>query len=209
MELVIGLEDFKEIVKLLPQLLRNKLIGTQFAPSIHKVLKEELTMEQLQELFSELFSTKTYQGKSFNSFNEFIPTLTTESGETINVVSFHFEMIVIEDIVASAYWDFKNHSGKLSANINLMMDDCKNEIIEKVIYDRIRPFENLRTIFNMRYDFISGTKDKETLFDNLKSELGPWLQAKVKDPSQMTLKEFSLFYNSKTLKTDKLFAELL
>lgn len=211
MEKSMNQEDFKEIVKLLPQLLRNSLITNQFAPSIFKVLQEDLTMEQLQELHGELFSNKTFKEKSFNSFSEFLSNQPANEGDEERVYTRQFitEIQRIEEIVSGAVANFKKYSGKLLANINLMMDDHKNQIIEKVVYDRIRPFENLRTIFNMRYAFISGTKDKEALFDDLKSELGPWLYGKVQFPEKVTLKQFNLFYNSKTLKTDQLFSELL
>lgn len=210
MELALSQEDFKEIVKLLPQLLRNKLLNSQFVPSVFTVLKEELTMEQLQELHGELFRDKTFKEKSFTSFSEFLSNLpASESEELVFTKNFINEIRQIEEIVTGAGINFKKYSGKLLENINTMIDDHKNQIIEKVIYDRIRPFENIRSIFNMRYAFISGTKDKNALFEDLKGILGPWLCGKVQFPEKVTLKQFNLFYNSKTAKPDQIFAELV
>jgi hypothetical protein len=210
MELKLSQDDFKEITKLLPQLLRNKLIGSYFVPSVFKALEEELTMEDLLDLFAELFSSKYYKGKSFSAPSEIISHLANENElDGVQVGTFLETLLQIEYFVKRAVDSYNQNHRKLPANINLMMDDHKNEIIDKVIYDRIRPFENLRTVFNMRYAFISGAKDKEALYEDIKGQLGPWLQAKIKDPQKMTVKEFNLYCNSKTLKTDKLFAELL
>lgn len=211
MSQTLSYDDFNEIVKLLPQLLRNKLINTQFAPSIFKVIQEELTMEQILELNDELFCSKTLKGQSFNSFSEFLQNQPANEGEGQKVYLYYFinEIRQIEDIVSQSVADFKKYSGKLLSNIHVMLDDHKNQVIEKVVYDRIRPFENLRAVFNMRYAFISGSKDRNELYEDLKRELGSWLQAKVQFPEKVTLKEFNLFYNSKTLKTDRLFSELL
>lgn len=212
MEPTLSLEDFNEIAKLLPQLLRNKLINAQFAPSVFKVIQEELTMEEIQSLHAELFCNKTLRDKSFTSFSEFLSkqSASENADQRIYTRQFIGEMQRLEDLVKEAVTNFKKYSGKLLTNINLMLDDHKNQVIEKVVYDRIRPFENLKTIFNMRYAFISGMKDRNALYEDLKSELGPWLQAKITaNPERVTLKEFNLYYNQKTLKTDLLFSELI
>lgn len=210
MELKLSQDDFKEITKLLPQVLRNKLIGSYFVPSIFKNIEEEMSMEKIQDLFSELFCSRMYKDISFSSPSEVIVKLSSESlTDGVQMGSFLETLRQIENLVRQTITSYNQNLHKLPSNINTMMEDHKNEIVEKVIYDRIRPFENLRTVFNMRHAFISGAKDKEALYEDIKAQLGPWLHAKVKSPEKMTVKEFNLFCNSKTFKSDKLYAELL
>ncbi|MBX2986756.1 MAG: hypothetical protein KF802_02565 [Bdellovibrionaceae bacterium] len=209
MNIAITQEDFDLIKRQLPMTVQRFVFGKEISQNLFKELNENFEMENVLSLHDSLFSSKSFKGKSYTSFSELcltIPNLAEEPVEDkVFITQFVIEIRNLEEFLNEMVTNFKLYKDSLEDNLKAMIDANKNMVLDRIILSQnMMPFSS-RDQFEFRYSFVSGIKDKNTIYIEMRDRLSNYLIAKVRRAEKCTPKDFNRYYNTKTINTHDLF----